>query len=187
MILIIDSPIAPGEVQMSKNKNSLMLLVFLLALLPFGTIAADTGPKPTMDFEFSQEVPGAPLTIVSGVMYECEQADCSDAAPLQEAGPQRFTCEATSCHALAYGFSPYHQLEIQFSDGQVRRSNIFETGQFVSTYQVAIRADDLLVESKFSPNIYSLAPFALLCCFCLFGLTVVAVVFLVVRRAAKKQ
>ena len=76
-----------------------------------------------MDFTFTQEFPGTQVSIVSGTMFECQQSDCSDAKPLMEAGPQRFSCEATSCHALAYGFSDYHRLEIQFSDGKTRQSN----------------------------------------------------------------
>lgn len=106
------------------------LLFFFLLLLPARVALADTGPKPTMNFAFWQELPGEPVTITSGILYECDQSDCQDASPLEEAGPQRFTCEATTCYAMAYGFSPYHRLEIQFSDGQTRQSNVFETAGF---------------------------------------------------------
>src|SRR5512133_614772 len=102
------------------NKFRIVLLAALLIALfsQAYTVFADTGPKPTMEFSFKQESSGDQVTIVSGTLYECDQSDCSDAAPLQELGPQRFTCEATSCSALAYGFSDYHKLEIQFSDGK---------------------------------------------------------------------
>jgi len=117
-----------------------------------------------MDFVFVQETLGSQLTITSGILYECEQPDCSDVQPLREAGPQRFSCDETSCYAMAYGFSTYHQLEIQFSDGKTRRSNIFETAGFESKYKVTIREADLLVQAK--TNLAPLASISItiLCC-----------------------
>ncbi|MCC6300778.1 MAG: hypothetical protein IT314_15945 [Anaerolineales bacterium] len=129
-----------------KTARLFWLVVFVLALLPSGVASADIGPKPTMDFEFRSELDGAQVAITSGILYECEQADCADASPLEELGPQRLTCEEFHCSALAYGFAPYHRLEIQFSDGTTRQSNIFETIDFESRYRVTVRADDLLVE-----------------------------------------
>ena len=81
-----------------------LLLLFLLVFLPAHVVLADTGPKPTMDFEFKQELTGEPVTITSGILYECEQPDCSDASPLEELGPQRFTCEANSCQRARLRF-----------------------------------------------------------------------------------
>ncbi len=104
---------------------------------------ADIGPKPTMEFEF--DLPNG-VTIASGIQYECDQADCSDAAPLEELGPQRLFCDAERCSAIAYGFAPYHRLEIQFSDGKTLQSNVFETIDFNSNYFVTVNADGLLVE-----------------------------------------
>ena len=128
----------------------LFLLFSLLALLPAGVVLADTGPKPSMDFQFRQEMAGEPLTITSGILFECDQPDCSDAEPLEEGGPQGFRCESINCNAVAYGFAPYHQIEIEFSDGRTRQSNVFETAGFDSLYTVTIRPDDLLVEAQFS-------------------------------------
>jgi hypothetical protein len=104
------------------------------------------------------------LTIDSGVLYECEQADCSDGQALQRAGPQGFSCDQLSCYALAYGFSTYHRLEIQFSDGQTRRSNVFETAGFNSKYQVAIRDADLVVKAQSHPGRLSSLLVTLICC-----------------------
>jgi hypothetical protein len=134
----------------TKITKLFLLLLFSQILLPAQIALADTGPKPTMDFEFKQDLPGEQLTITSGILYECNQSDCSDAAPLVEGGPQRLACETDGCQALAYGFSPYHRLEIQFSDGQTRQSNIFRTGGFRSHYLVTVRSEDLLVEFQFS-------------------------------------
>jgi len=72
---------------MSNFKKALILIVILLVLMPLGTVSADTGPKPTMDFTFTQQANGAPLTIGSGILDECEQPDCSDASPLAVGGP----------------------------------------------------------------------------------------------------
>lgn len=70
------------------TKLRILLLSFILAqiFLPVHVVLADTGPKPTMEFEFKQDLPGGELTIVSGILYECDQADCVDAAPLEELG-----------------------------------------------------------------------------------------------------
>jgi hypothetical protein len=170
----------------TKFTKLFLLLVFFQLFLPAPAALADTGPKPTMDFQFNQELPGGALTITSGILYECEQPDCSDAAPLVEVGPQRFTCEVNSCHALSYGFSQYHRLEIQFSDGQTRQSNIFETAGFASKYAVTVRPEDLLVEAQFTvvPSLRTiLIPVICLCALGGVGLFVGAVVFLRRRRA----
>jgi hypothetical protein len=172
----------------SKFKKDFVLLVLLLALMPLYTVLADTGPKPSMDFEFKQEFSSTPVTITSGILFECEQSDCQDAKPLQELGPQRFSCVAISCSALAYGFSTYHRLEIEFSDGKTRQSNIFKTAQFQASYQVTIRQDDLLVEPKFSLNFFTPLTYVLLCSGCLVGLAfLVIVIVMLVRRSAKKK
>lgn len=173
---------------MSKFRIVLLSFLVIAPFQPAYTALADTGPKPTMNFSFQQALTGDQVTIVSGTLYECDQPDCGDAAPLQQLGPQRFSCEATSCSALAYGFSDYHKLEIQFSDGKTRQSNIFKTAGFDSQYTVTIRAEDLLVESQF--NLISSSRFPrsiliLLLCVCLLvaGIFVAAVVvFLVLRR-----
>jgi hypothetical protein len=171
-----------------KNSKAVPVFLFLVVMLmPAHVALADTGPKPGMEFTFKQESGGDPLTVVSGILYECEQADCTDAAPLQELGPQGFWCDDLSCSAAAYGFSPYHQLEIEFSDGKTRQSNIFETAGFDSTYTVAVRPDDLLVESQLgSGSFFPRTAIIALVCGCLLAsgaLVAGAVVFLVLRRA----
>jgi hypothetical protein len=171
-----------------KNIKPLFLVVFTLAmLLPFQTVLADTGPKPSMEFEF-EGLQDGDLQIVSGTLYECQQPDCSDASPLQELGPQRLTCSTTSCSALAYGFAPYHILEIEFSDEVTRRSNVFETAGFNSRYLVTIQPDDLLVEAQFglgaiSPSIL----FFIACaCACNGAALVTGLIIFLIMRAVKK-
>ncbi len=173
---------------MSNFKKILNLIAILSVLLPLGTAHADTGPKPTMDFEFRPQIPGQELTILSGTLFECNQPACQDAAPLHPAGPQRFSCEATSCHALAYGFSPYHRLEIQFSDGMTRQSDVFKTVQFNSVYKVIVRPDDLLVEPQFNLDLFSPGTYLLVCGF-LAGILAVVIVLaiLLIRRFRRKK
>jgi hypothetical protein len=163
-------------------------LLFLQLLLPMRMVLADTGPKPTMEFNFKEE-PDAELQIISGILYECDQADCSDAAPLQQAGPQGLYCDTEGCNATAYGFAPYHILEVEFSDEVTRRSNIFETAGFNSIYTVTVRPDDLLVEAQFSLDGFSRLGLIeiLILCTCglvILGLVITLIVFLI-RRSRK--
>ena len=165
-----------------------LLLLCLQILLPTQIVLADTGPKPSMDFQFKYESTEEHPTIVSGILYECQQSDCSDAAPLQQLGPQGFRCDTEGCSATAYGFAPYHKLEIEFSDEQTRQNNIFRTAGFDSKYTVTVRPDDLRVESEFSPTGF-LPPLFLIgiACICALvgvGLVVGLIVFLV-RRSKK--
>ena len=172
-------------------QKSIKLFLIWLSLqifLPAQIVLADTGPKPSMDFTFKHELPGEQVTITSGMMYECQQSDCSDASPLEELGPQRFACEANSCHAVAYGFRPYHRLEIQFSDGQTRQSNIFETAGFDSTYTVTVRPQDLLVEAQFSLGVFPRIAAMLAACVCaLMGLGLFAGLIVFIRRRSPKN
>jgi len=172
---------------MKKFKLLFPLFALVLSILPSHIVLADTGPKPTMEFEFKRLQDGD-LQIVSGILYECNQSDCSDATPLQELGPQRLTCDTISCHALAYGFAPYHILEIEFSDEATRRSNIFETAGFDSRYTVTVQPNDLLVKSQFGlgvvhPYILMLI-IASLCCLVGVGL-IVWLIFFFVRRSKR--
>jgi len=170
----------------TKFRQQSLLLLLMVVLLPTQIVLADTGPKPTMDFAFKQ-LPEMELQIISGVLYECDQPDCSDASPLKELGPQGFRCDTESCSATAYGFAPYHKLEIEFSDEQTRQSNIFQTAGFDSKYTVTVRPDDLLVEAQFSLGI--LPPFFLIviiCCCALTGIVlIVGLIVFLVRRSKK--
>lgn len=164
-----------------------LLVLSLQILLPAHVVLADTSPKPTMDFEFRQELTGEQVTITSGTLYECEQSDCSDASRLEELGPQRFTCEADSCRALAYGFAHYHKIEVEFSDGKTRQSNIFETAGFDLRYTVTVRPEDLLVEAQLSLGVFPLIAILILICVCALvslGLLAGLIVFLI-RRSKK--
>jgi len=142
---------------MKAARSSLLIpLVFLglcLAALPSQNVRADAGPHPSMEFIFASRVKPGP-DILSGLLLECQDEACDQPAALQEIGPQRFECQADTCHAYGYSFSTYQRLEIEFSDGVTRQSNTFTKRAFAANYLVLIREDSLEVEEKpVGPNI----------------------------------
>jgi len=171
----------------SKLIKLFVLLLILQVLLPAQNVLADTGPKPTMDFEFKYESTEEHPTIVSGILYECQKSDCSDAAALQQLGPQGFRCDPKSCSATAYGFAPYHKLKIEFSDEETRQSNIFQTAGFDSKYTVAVGPADLLVEAQFSVGTLPRMAIIVITCICaLVGAgVVVGLIVLLIQRSKK--
>lgn len=132
------------------------LLFFLLAASSVGffwplAVRADLGPKPSMDFEFVYATETA-LTIVDGQQIVCEQSDCGDGVPLEQAGPQGFSCGENSCSSLAYSYGGnYSRLVITFSDGKTRTSNIFYNESFAPTFTVTVADDALTVADSTSP------------------------------------
>ncbi len=170
---------------MTKLRLFFWLFFPVSLLFSAGVALADTGPKPTMEFTLHYDATATPGTITSATLYECKQENCSDAAPLAELGPQRLTCDVQSCHALAYGFAPYHKLRIQFSDGKSRESNIFATAGFNAKYRVTVRSDDLLVEAQTS--VFPRLTVILLFCLCLLVASAVVIGFIVffLRRRPK--
>ncbi|MDX9863302.1 MAG: hypothetical protein RBT34_00710 [Anaerolineaceae bacterium] len=107
---------------------------------------ADLGPKPTMSFEFTftKDIPS--LLVMEGMLLECEEAACAQAKPLEAFGPQSFSCFGTTCHAVAYSFTEYHQLVLSFSDGVTRTSNTFTKNNFEAHYLVTVDQTSLFVE-----------------------------------------
>jgi hypothetical protein len=168
-------------------RRLLILLIILLALgLPLSRARADVGPKPTIKFTFKQEFSGSPVTITSGTLLQCDLPDCSDAHPLpDDMGPQHFSCEALTCSGLAYGFTDYGKLEITFSDGKTRQSNIFAIKSFNSFYDVTIQENDLVVTERINPASLPLLVVFLCCCAGML-LVVAVIVGLVVFFARRK-
>src|SRR5512146_1747359 len=78
------------SMQITLARLALIVILVVVALLAATTAFADVGPKPTMQFKFVFQI--APVALVSGQQIECSDAGCSDAHPLAELGPQRFTC-----------------------------------------------------------------------------------------------
>lgn len=118
--------------------------VLLFLALPLSSVRADVGPKPSMDFTFEYE-DMEPLAILGGALIECEDSACSTGTPLEQLGPQHFSCEQTTCSSLAYGYAPYHKLMIDFSDGETRQSNVFEKRAYNANYTVIVRPEGMQV------------------------------------------
>jgi len=168
---------------MSNFKKILILILMLLVLLPLKTVSADA-PPPSMDFEFYSQSSGAMPTILSGTLYECSTADCPNPTSIP------ITCGDTSCHAIA-GYSSY-RLEIKFSDGKTRRSNVFQNNSTYTVYKVTIRSDDLLVETQSTSSyqssagvIYLLTAICVVLA-CILVLAILLILFLI-RRSRKKK
>jgi hypothetical protein len=119
-------------------------LVFFL--LPTSIAQADVGPKPGIHLIFEYEI--NPVSIVSGQLIECDDEACTSGEPLQEMGPQHFTCTENECSSIAYGYSDYLKLVIQFED-KTRESNVFTKKALNAEYTVTVSEDSLSVKEKF--------------------------------------
>jgi hypothetical protein len=128
-------------------KRTLWLVIVLL-LVPAIPAWADVGPKPSMSFTFSFD--GDPIAIVEGQLLECEDETCASSKPLEEMGPQKFSCSETECSSIAYGYSDYHRLVITFADG-TRESNVFSKKAMAARYQVTVSGDSLEVQEVRNP------------------------------------
>jgi len=106
-----------------------------------------------MQFTFISRITPMPA-ILSGKLLECKDAACAESAPLGQLGPQHFECTNNTCNATAYSYSPFHRLQVEFSDGLTRSSNSFTKQAFAANYVVTVLEKSLLVEEKpLGPNI----------------------------------
>ncbi|MFH1590705.1 MAG: hypothetical protein ABIC95_02145 [archaeon] len=119
-------------------------LLFAVLLLFASAVTADLGPKPSMSFNLVYET-SYPVELVSGVQHECADESCADMHPLESMGPQDFSCHDSYCSSMAYGYAPYHRLELRFSD-KTRWSEVFPTGQFSADYKVRVTDERLIVD-----------------------------------------
>jgi hypothetical protein len=164
-------------------KKILILIVILLIFLPFRMVSADA-PPPSMDFEFYPQTSGATLTILSATLYGCEGTDCQNPIPIP------ISCGDNTCHANA-GYSS-NRLEVRFSDGKTRQSNVFQSTSAHTVYKVTIRPDDLLVETQSTSGYQSAAGllnlFTVICIglACILVLAILLIIFLI-RRSRKQK
>ena len=127
--------------------SAALCIAALWLLYPLASpVKADMGPKPTMFFEFVP-IEGTPnLLVLDGILLECDDAACIQSNPLEDFGPQGFSCFGTTCSASAYSFSDYHRLVLSFSDGVTRESNVFTKKSFEANYNVIIVEIELFAE-----------------------------------------
>jgi hypothetical protein len=113
-------------------KNAICFL--LLAIMPL--TFADVGPKPHLDFVLSYNT-SSNVSILGGNLLQCSDAACTNGTPLRQVGPQHFGCsDDTHCDSIAYGYSDYQKLVINFSDRQ-RESGAFRAYDG-ETYYVSV-------------------------------------------------
>ena len=132
--------------------RAIILALALLAALLFPIIAhADAGPKPRMDFTFEFE--GEPIAIVEAQLIQCDEPTCAGGVALEHLGPQGIRCEGTVCKSIAYTYSDYHRLVVEFED-RTRESQVFTKSYFASRYRVTVSEDALLVEETGGTNAF---------------------------------
>lgn len=168
-----------------RNKFRYLPLLFLVLLAPL--LAADMGPKPSAMFEIKYAIEPIP-DLTDYALFECKDAACEDAYLLEDLGPQHFDCTQYECSSMAYGYADYLQIELTFSDGMTRTSNIFTKKHFNAEYTVTVRAQDLLVEEtggSWNPAITLLI--VAITVICLVGILVVVGIVLIVRAIRKKR
>lgn len=125
-----------------KKRYLIPAVLLMLILLP--GVSGDIGPKPSMKFNLVYETQGIP-ELIDGQQIECDDAGCLDARPLEWLGPQGFDCTQDECNSIAYGYSQYHRLVINFSDQQ-RQSNIFKSSSYFAEFNVRVTDTGLVVE-----------------------------------------
>lgn len=143
-----------------------LLLIFwvgLFSFFPSITARADVGIKPEMEFRFVAEDPQQHFSIQLGTLYECQQANCSDAQPIDEIGPQRLNCQNEVCTIYLYRLEPYYRLEVSLVDGRILTSQAFSPSGFHSYYTVILRESDLLVKNRLVFDLFA-SPICLSVC-----------------------
>jgi hypothetical protein len=120
-----------------------LLPLVIVLLLPTAIVHADVGRKPTMEFAFEYE--SDPVSIVEGQLLQCEDEECTTGRPLEQVGPQYFSCDENSCSSMAYGYADYNKLIVTFTD-KVRESNVFTKKASEATFRVTVSGSALLVE-----------------------------------------
>ncbi len=165
----------------------LVILAMLFVLAMPGGSHADMGPKPTMTFTLTYQISPAPA-VTGGELLECSTADCADAQPLPEAGPQHFSCQTDTCDSMAYGYEPYHRLRLHFADGSTRESNVFGKKYFNARYTVTVAETDLTVtETRGTGNAMGWLVFGTIAGSCLAAMLAVAVLVILVMLILKAR
>lgn len=177
--------------KLTKIKTFLPLL--LLILTPF--LMADVGPKPTAEFEILYLIEPHP-TLTGYALYLCDDTSCEDPYMMEQLGPQHFDCEQNSCSSMAYGYSDYMYITLDFDDGTSRSSNIFTKDHFDAEYEIFVGPGSLDVVETGGSNMGSfgllegviIATSAILICGgVIFAAVIILVIILIIRNQRKKK
>jgi hypothetical protein len=108
---------------MKTKKSRLFIFFCLLILTPL--LMADNGTKPTMEFKLIYQESPTP-TMTGYDLYLCDTNACTDPYQLEELGPEYFQCTQDACTTMEYFFPSFMYITLEFSDGTIRKSTIFE-------------------------------------------------------------
>lgn len=128
---------------MNIRKASVMAVFLVLLLVP---ATADLGSKPKMEFNVVYNI-SDDISLEGGEQLQCESISCENATPLENYGPQGFRCGEEECSSLAYGYSEFNKLKLNFSD-ETRESNVFTTGHHDAKFKVFVRESSLRVKER---------------------------------------
>lgn len=128
------------------SRSVFSFIITLLWSFGISQAWADIGPKPTVDITLPGELANH---VVAGTLLLCQKSDCSDALPMQDVGPQGFSCRLSTsdkiggshgyvashlpvghCGGLGYGFSPFLQLKLNLKEGNDIVSSVFTKKEF---------------------------------------------------------
>lgn len=172
---------------MNSKKLIFYIILILVMFSPQATISADAGPKASMEFVLIQNGSQPKTEIISGILYTCDESDCKDAhIPEVIYGVNReLNCTEQSCYAVPSG--KFYKLEITFSDGITRKSNIFSRHFYESKYEISINKDLLWVKELNGSNLQILVFGMFVFCPPVLALILIASFGVVVYTAIKKD
>ena len=130
------------------------ILFFILLAYAVTPLWAGIAPKPEMDFTLIYQTANKPVLVAdTSEQIQCEDNQCLQSDPLGQYGIQKLYCKTNSCFSIAYQYSPFQQLVLDFSDGKKRASNVFRTpNKLRNSFTVLVRDNDLRVELSARPQ-----------------------------------
>lgn len=133
------------------------ILFFIALILTVAPLWAGIAPKPEMDFTLIYQTENKPvIRPETSEQIQCEDNQCLQSDPLGQYGIQKLYCKTDSCFSIAYEYSPFQQLILDFSDGVKRTSNVFRTpNKLRNSFIVLVRANDLVVEPSIKPQTFN--------------------------------
>ena len=130
------------------------ILLFVLLTFYVTPLWAGIAPKPEMDFTLIYATENKPIVQpATSEQIQCEDNQCLQSDPLGKYGIQKLYCKTNSCFSIAYQYSPFQQLILDFSDGKKRTSNVFTTpNKLRNSFTVLVREKDLVVTPSANPQ-----------------------------------
>jgi hypothetical protein len=121
----------------------------MIAWFPTGSASADVGPKPSLEFSFSNNT-SQPLSIISGNILGCNDDACLETISYQGYPNAWLDCKQDTCDGGMLFANRLMRLQILFSDNQTRLSNPFKATAMRNVYKVEVYDSNLVV----TRNIY---------------------------------